>query len=135
MNTAQCPICEQKINLGRKVKFLDRLSCPTCEAALEVINTSPVELDWIFYDEHHDSNGRDRIKNSNNGRCPLCRDNVHIGSSQLKVGNRVMCPGCDAQLEIVSLIPLELDWPNDGGYDYYFLEDDSYADSLDDYRN
>jgi glutaredoxin len=135
MNTAKCPICEGKINLGRKVKFLERLSCPTCEAALEVISTSPVELDWIYYDEHQDSNGRERMKNSNNGRCPLCRDIVHIGSSQMKVGKRVICSGCDAQLEIVSLIPLELDWAYEEGYDNYFQENDSFAESLDDYRN
>ena len=138
MKTAQCPICYEKIKLGKRgyrIKFLERTTCPTCEALLEVVNTDPIELDWIYYDEHFDSNGRERVKNSSNGRCPLCRDLVHIVSSQMKVGNRVICPGCDAQLEIVSLVPLELDWPYDGGFDYYFQDDDSFEERLDDYLN
>lgn len=135
MNEARCPICEQRINFGKKVKFLERTTCPTCEALLEVVNTDPIELDWIYYDEYYDSNGRERVKNSNNSRCPLCRDIVHIGASQLKVGNRVICPGCDAQLEIVSLFPLDLDWPYDGGFDYYFQDDDAFEERLDDHLN
>lgn len=135
MNTAKCPICEEKIELGQKVKFFERVSCPTCEALLEVVEMDPIALDWIYYDEYYDSNGRERTKSSNNARCPLCRENVHIGSSQMKVGYRVICPGCDAQLEVVSLIPLELDWPFDGGYDYYFKDDDYFEESFDDYSN
>jgi Zn-finger nucleic acid-binding protein len=135
MNTAQCPICEEKIKLEKKIKFLERVTCPTCEALLEVVNTSPIELDWIYYDEHYGSNGRERSKSSNNTGCPLCRDIIHIGSSQMKVGNRIICPGCDAQLEIVSLMPLELDWPYDGGFDHYFQDDDSIEENLDDYLN
>jgi uncharacterized paraquat-inducible protein A len=135
MNTATCPICNEKIAVGKKVKFLERLSCPTCEALLEVVNTDPVELDWIYYDELDDSNGRERSKNQKNAKCPLCRENVHIGS-QMKVGNQVICPGCDAQLEIVSLFPVELDWPyGDNGYDYYLREDDSSEEDFDDYIN
>jgi hypothetical protein len=53
----------------------------------------------------------------------------------MKVGNRVICPGCDAQLEIVSLIPLELDWPYDAGFDYYYQDDDFYEESFDNHRN
>jgi glutaredoxin len=135
MNMAKCPICDEKIKLGKKVKFLERTTCPTCEALLEVINTDPIEFDWIYYDDHNDSNGRERVKSPNNSRCPLCREVVHIGSSQMKVGNRVICPGCDAQLEIVSLIPLELDWPYDAGFDYYYQDDDFYEESFDNHRN
>lgn len=134
MNTAKCPICEEKIEVGKKVKFLERLCCPTCEALLEVVNTDPIELDWIYYDEHYDSNGRERSKTPKNAKCPLCRDNVHIGSL-MKVGSRVICPGCDAQLEIFSLIPLVLDRPYDGGYDYYFRDKDALEEKFDDYEN
>ncbi|MGW8144615.1 MAG: hypothetical protein ACWGN2_09490 [Anaerolineales bacterium] len=135
MDTTKCPICEETIHLSKKIKFLERLTCPTCEALLEVVNTDPVELDWIYFDENQDSNGREKVKNSNTGRCPLCRETVYIGSSQMKIGNKVICPGCDAQLEIVSIIPIELDWPYDGGFDYYYQDDDLYDESLDDYLN
>lgn len=135
MNTAKCPICDEKIELGKKVKFLERFSCPTCEALLEVVEMDPIALDWIYFDEHYESNGRERNKSSSNAKCPLCRENVHISSSQMKIGYRVICSGCDAELEIVSVIPLELDWPYDGGYDYYFRDDDSLEESFDDYTN
>ena len=48
------------------------------------------------------------------------------------IGDRVICPGCDAQLEIVSLVPPELDWPYDDGYDYYYRDDDFYEEGYDD---
>ncbi|UCD41076.1 MAG: hypothetical protein JSV69_10860 [Chloroflexota bacterium] len=53
----------------------------------------------------------------------------------MKVGSKVLCSGCDAELEIVSLIPLELDWPYDGGFDYYFGDEDTFEDHLDEYLN
>ena len=134
MITAKCPICEEKIEVGKKVRFLERLCCPTCEALLEVVKMNPLELDWIYYDEYYDSNGKERSKIPKNAKCPLCQDNIHI-EPQMKVGSRVICTGCDAQLEIVSLIPLELDLPYDGGYDNYFRDDDSLEEKFDDYAN
>lgn len=131
MNAPNCPICEQKIELLNKVKYLERFVCPTCQALLEVVNLEPLELDWIYYDENLESNGRERSNNQNNAKCPLCRENVHI-SPKFKVGDRVICTGCDAQLEIVSLVPLELDWPYDS-YDYNYQDDDYYEESLDSY--
>lgn len=134
MNTAQCPICEEKIKLGKKVKFLERTICPTCEALLEVVKLNPVEFDWIYYDEHYDTNGKDRSKSQQSAQCPLCRDRIEF-ISHWRVGDRVICPGCDAQLEIVSLIPLELDWPYDGGFDYYSRDDDPFEGEFNDYVN
>jgi Zn-finger nucleic acid-binding protein len=128
MDEAICPICTEKIEISQKVKFLERISCPTCEALLEVVNLDPLELDWIFYDYLDESNGRDQSKSNKNAKCPLCKENVHLGS-QLKVGDQVICPGCDAQLEIVSLYPAELDWPYDG-YDYYYQDDDFFEEEF-----
>lgn len=131
METAECPICEEKIEVGKNVEYLKRFTCPTCAALLEVVKMEPVELDWIYYDEHYRSNGRERNKSLNNANCPLCLENVHLGS-KMGIGDRVICPGCDAQLEIVSLVPPELDWPYDDGYDYYYRDDDFYEEGYDD---
>lgn len=128
MDEAICPICTEKIKISQKVKFLERISCPTCEALLEVVNLDPIELDWIFYDYLDEANGREQSKGNKNAKCPLCKENVHLGS-QLKVGDQVICPGCDAQLEIVSLYPVELDWPYDG-YDYYYQDDDFFEEEF-----
>ena len=134
MNTAKCPICEERIILGKKVDLLDRHSCPMCKALLEIININPLELDWIYYDEYYDSEGMAQRKNPKVAKCPLCREDVALGS-QAKIGGRVLCKGCDAQLEIVSLFPAELDMLYDGGYDYYYRDDDSLEERFDDYAN
>ena len=123
MNTVNCPICQGRITLSAKVEFLDRVTCPSCEALLEVIGTSPPELDWIYYDDYDPSMSRQQSKNQGFAKCPLCRENIHIGSDR-KAGTRIFCPGCDAQLELVSIMPLELDWPFDDGHDYYSPDED-----------
>jgi lysine biosynthesis protein LysW len=53
-------------------------------------------------------------------KCPLCGEKIKIVSKPW-LGQEVGCPACDAQLEVVSLRPLSLDWPYDdeGYYDIY----------------
>ena len=48
---AFCPECETKIEMDDDVEEGQTLNCPECGAALEVVNTNPVELDVI---EHED---------------------------------------------------------------------------------
>ncbi len=62
--------------------------------------------------------------------CPSCFNNVKVGN-QPKVGNRVVCPSCKTELEVVWLSPIELDIPIDGEYDEYD-EDDFFDDDYDD---
>lgn len=131
MNITYCPICEERIPLGKKISILDRLCCPTCEALLEVLNTNPIEVDWIYFDDKVETFGRDRFQKTRQASCPLCREDVPIGSF-VKAGERVFCPGCDTLLEIVSVIPLELDWPFDSDYDYHYRDHSSF---LDGYKN
>lgn len=131
MNIAYCPICEERILLGKKINILDRLCCPTCEALLEVLNTNPIEIDWIYFDDKLDTYGRHHVRQTKQAICPLCHDDVPIGS-YMKEGHRVFCPGCDSILEIVSVIPLELDWPFDSDYDYPYRE---FGPFLDSYKN
>ena len=47
-----------------------------------------------------------------NAECPQCGNEVSIGT-QPKLGKMVGCKECGAELEIVWLDPLELDWPLD----------------------
>jgi lysine biosynthesis protein LysW len=51
MATALCPDCGQKIVIGPKPKKGQWVSCPHCNADLELISVSPLELDWAQYDE------------------------------------------------------------------------------------
>lgn len=48
MTIAFCPDCEEGINFRVKPKMGQRLTCPHCDADLEVINLSPLELDWAY---------------------------------------------------------------------------------------
>ena len=42
--------------------------------------------------------------------CPQCEKDVAVGSHPT-IGKVVRCDGCGAELEIVWLDPIELDWP------------------------
>ncbi len=45
-----CPACNLSINVGPSPRKGQTVSCPKCRAQLEVLNLSPIELDWA-YDE------------------------------------------------------------------------------------
>ena len=40
--------------------------------------------------------------------CPDCEESISL--SQPKKGELLICPHCDAELEVINLAPLELDW-------------------------
>ena len=50
MSTVFCPDCRETLSLGPNTEAGKRLTCPYCGTDLEVINTSPLELDFA-YDE------------------------------------------------------------------------------------
>ena len=55
--------------------------------------------------------------------CPDCEDPIQIGDRP-KVGQRVTCHSCGAELEVIEASPLELDWAFDGPIDDWEEEDD-----------
>jgi alpha-aminoadipate carrier protein LysW len=57
-----------------------------------------------------ENNNRSREMQS--AECPQCGVEVSVGS-QPKLGKLVVCKECGADLEVVWLDPLELDWPID----------------------
>jgi lysine biosynthesis protein LysW len=65
-------------------------------------------------------------------KCPMCGASVNV-PAKAKEGDLVFCDACDAELEVVSTNPVELDWPLDD-YEYdsedveYEYEDDDYDD-------
>lgn len=49
-------------------------------------------------------------------KCPLCREKIKM-ATRAWIGQEVICPACEAILEVVGLSPLSLDWPyDDSGY-------------------
>ncbi|MGI6368839.1 MAG: hypothetical protein ACOX2L_10895 [Anaerolineae bacterium] len=56
--------------------------------------------------------------------CPGCDQNIHLRRTP-KLGDIVYCDNCEADLEVVNLNPLELDWPWEEDEDE---EEDDYQD-------
>jgi uncharacterized paraquat-inducible protein A len=44
--------------------------------------------------------------------CPGCEELIEL-PTRAKKGSRIECPACNAQLEVISLKPPELDYPDD----------------------
>jgi len=54
MFSATCPDCEDLISFEFKPRLGQRLMCPHCDADLEVVSTSPLELDWAYDESDED---------------------------------------------------------------------------------
>ena len=56
--------------------------------------------------------------------CLDCEREVELGPTP-QVGQRIKCPCCEVELEIINLEPLELDWiyERDNGSGLLFLEE------------
>jgi transcription elongation factor Elf1 len=50
MPLATCPSCDEDVLVPGKTKLGAAIVCGRCGCKLEVINTSPVELDWASDD-------------------------------------------------------------------------------------
>jgi lysine biosynthesis protein LysW len=72
-------------------------------------------------------------------KCPMCGAEVKVATSA-KLGAIVICGECDTELEVVSLKPLELDWPldemdDDEDYDDFELQDEDDLDDFEDFES
>jgi len=52
--SATCPDCGKAVRLKSPVRLGQEITCPNCDAELEVIETDPVELDWIYEEDVDD---------------------------------------------------------------------------------
>jgi lysine biosynthesis protein LysW len=59
--SARCPDCGEKISLRGEVHLGRKIICPDCDAELEVVETSPLQLDWAYEDdfEYEDEDDED----------------------------------------------------------------------------
>jgi alpha-aminoadipate carrier protein LysW len=48
--------------------------------------------------------------------CPDCGEKITIRGA-VRIGQEVVCPSCDAELEVVETEPVELDWAYEDDYD------------------
>lgn len=61
MDVVACPDCGQKIDLGSQPKLGQEVTCPYCEADLEVISLDPLELDWAYIEPATDEDDWDDL--------------------------------------------------------------------------
>jgi hypothetical protein len=54
-----CPDCGEKFELRGPFRLGRRVTCPNCEADLEIVETVPVELDWYYEDDTDDDEEED----------------------------------------------------------------------------
>jgi lysine biosynthesis protein LysW len=66
MAIALCPDCEEGISLGPRPRIGQRVTCPHCNAELEVVEISPLELDWAFEDTDTDWDEEDEWEEEEN---------------------------------------------------------------------
>jgi alpha-aminoadipate carrier protein LysW len=70
--------------------------------------------------------------------CVECDAELNV-SDRARIGQRIVCPNCGIQLEVISVRPLEVDVAYDDGEEWddmdgYSVEDDLDADELRDFR-
>jgi len=58
---------------------------------------------------NHNKQGNNKIPI---GACPECDADI-VFKKQPKVDQEIICPGCGSKLRVISLSPIELDWPNE----------------------
>jgi lysine biosynthesis protein LysW len=69
----------------------------------------------------------------NTSICPSCGSDIEVHPAS-QIGQRIICPSCDAVLKVVWLDPVEVDWFNnhdldeDDEYDDGFFEDEDFDD-------
>ena len=57
MTVAKCPLCGERVKVGTKPWIGQEITCPACDAILEVVGINPVSLDWPYEDEgYHGTN-------------------------------------------------------------------------------
>lgn len=54
MATGYCIECDTTLNLGKSPHKGQKVTCIKCGAVLEVVGTSPIELDWAFDEDFDD---------------------------------------------------------------------------------
>ena len=128
MDKALCPICGTTVKVEQKLVLGAHVKCRVCNSSLEVIGLNPVELD-TDYDEDYLADDENRKNSRSLPRCPLCGeklDTIH----KFKIGKRITCPACEAELEVVDVDPVEFYKSENGYHDYEddYLEDGEFED-------
>lgn len=110
MKTAECPLCGDRLDMEGECKLGQSLLCPLCEAMLEVVCLKPFKLEWIYFDENKSEDRIHKKSKIRKTKCEFCQYEFNAPRN-LRLGQCVLCPSCDVELEVVWLKPVKLGWP------------------------
>lgn len=54
MAVATCVECDEEITIGGRPRLGQKVICSNCSARLEVVNISPLEVDWAYEEDDDD---------------------------------------------------------------------------------
>jgi lysine biosynthesis protein LysW len=54
--------------------------------------------------------------------CPDCDEKIVLNNP--RVGQKLLCPHCDTEVEVIGTDPLDLDWAYDMSYDEDWADED-----------
>lgn len=115
---AKCPVCGSKIKVHHKPKLGQRYSCRWCISLLEVTEIVPLELESCYDEEVTAVPRRNGDKKKGNIlTCPICTSKVRMHQKP-RLGDRLLCPSCETQLDVVGVNPVELDLPHNGYFNW-----------------
>lgn len=63
-------------------------------------------------------------KQTNVATCPDCEEEIHFSNALHKQGQKILCPHCEAYLQVVSVKPLGLDWEDSDVDDQWPVDSD-----------
>jgi len=103
MVTVFCSECEHPLRTGHQLHQGQILICRQCATSFVVNETHPPKLEPLV-----DLPDNQPLDPNREGACPECDRPIRFRAT-LREGQRVTCGRCYAELEVVSLIPLELE--------------------------
>ncbi len=110
-----CPECKRKISL-MPAKVGQFLTCPHCDIQLEVVHVHPLKFDWAYDWMWEEEDGEQEPESDGDGAkvvarafCPDCDGEIRF-NSHASIGQKLACPHCDVDLEVLSVDPPVLDW-------------------------
>lgn len=100
-----CPACEFLVRIGSRVQDGQKLACPNCRTAFIIHFFNDESDDFELIPVSTQPKKRLVIE----AGCPDCQATIRLHAS-VREGQPVTCENCLAELEVVSVDPLEVDF-------------------------
>lgn len=118
MTATICPVCGSKIYRESKSTISEIVYCHQCDSTHMLDGLESFEVKTYADPGYPRYNSHQRHPNKTNPpKCPLCGEKVNTHRKH-HLGETIMCPACEGELEVVKINPLKLGLPHNGHYGY-----------------